>query len=56
MSVADLRANVDANRLPWALGSLLLALVAAILLLTGPRSSADPGDQRRCRDRSHGGR
>lgn len=42
MSVADLRANVDANRLPWALGSLLLAMVAAVLLLTGPRVEARP--------------
>lgn len=42
MSVADLRANVDANRLPWAIGSLLLALIAAVLLLTGPRVEARP--------------
>jgi hypothetical protein len=42
MSVADLRANVDANRLPWALGSFLIALVAAILLLSGPRVEARP--------------
>ncbi len=42
MSVAELRANVDANRLPWALGALLLALVAALLLMYGPRADARP--------------
>ena len=40
MSVAELRATVDANRWPWALGGLLLAFVAAILLLAGPRADA----------------
>ncbi|MDQ3074558.1 MAG: cell wall hydrolase [Pseudomonadota bacterium] len=42
MSIADLRANLDVNRLPWALGAFLLALVAAILMVTPPRADARP--------------
>jgi hypothetical protein len=42
VSVSDLRANDDAHRLPWAVGGVLLALVAALLLLTGPRVEARP--------------
>jgi len=45
MSVADFRANLDGNRLPWALGALgalVLALFAALLLLSGPRADARP--------------
>ena len=43
MSVAELRANVDANRLPWLVGGLLLALIAALMLIAGPRVEARPG-------------
>ena len=42
MSVADLRNNVDAHRVTWALGVLVTALVAALLLLSGPRADAQP--------------
>jgi hypothetical protein len=42
MSVADLRANVGAHRLPWALGLVVTALIAALLLLSGPRADAQP--------------
>jgi len=42
MSVADLRAKVDANCLSWALGALVLTLFAALLLLSGPRADARP--------------
>ena len=45
MTVATLRANIDANRLSWALGAfsaLVLALFAALLLVSGPRAAARP--------------
>jgi hypothetical protein len=45
MTVANLRANIDSNRLPWAmsaLGLLVLALFAALLLISGPRADARP--------------
>lgn len=42
MSVAELRAHVEANRLPWLVGALLLALVIALALLAGPRVAARP--------------
>lgn len=45
MTVANLRANIDANRMPWAFaafGGLVLALFAALLLISGPRAVARP--------------
>ena len=45
MTVATLRATIDANRLSWALGAfsaLVLVLFAALLLISGPRAAARP--------------
>ncbi len=45
MTVANLRANIDANPLPWAISAfsaLVLALFAALLLISGPRADARP--------------
>ena len=40
MTAAALRAHLQAHRLPWLLGALLLAWVAAMLLINGPRADA----------------
>ena len=42
MSVAGLRSHMQAHRLPWTLGALLLAWCAAMLLINGPRADARP--------------
>jgi hypothetical protein len=42
MSAAGLGARISARRLPWALGALVLAWIAAMLLINGPHADARP--------------
>jgi hypothetical protein len=42
MTGAALRVHLQAHRLPWSLGALLLAWCVAMLLINGPRADARP--------------
>ena len=42
MSGAELRAKADTHRLPLAVGGLVLALIASLLLIAGPQADARP--------------
>jgi hypothetical protein len=42
MTAAALRAHVQAHRLPWSFGALLLAWCVAMLLINGPHADARP--------------